>query len=308
MFRITSLILLLFAASAAAGQILTNFPTVEQRRAADERARRNEGARIADSMAALDGLRNANQVYRTLLKKKELSKNDRELRAGLTAPDRDDAALYADFLKQSDTGILRLFSDRGCRPDNLIKADPKCANIFPGTWSYSFRAKDYAEDLFGDILLRNGRLTTDGFLAQGMIVRLGNFSLDRVTSASPGAKFPADFKPADKIAEVRAQYEQLRIGVDADGFLYSKEAPAKVGSVYLLRVIAYRLHLSVLTRILRSKTEPDEDDLNFIRVDQDTRKDVTIAFRIVRQDADKNLTIVWKELDRKKSPEIVFAD
>ena len=36
----------------------------------------------------------------------------------------------------------------------------------------------------------------------------------------------------------------------------------------------------------------------------DKRNDVTVVFRVVEKDANGDLTILWKEISRKNSPEI----
>jgi len=207
-------------------------------------------------------------------------------------------------LKQPDTGVFRLFPDHECYPKGTLKVDGKCQNIYPGTWFYSFREKDYSDGFFFDLQLKNGKLITDGFLSQGILTRLGNFSLDNVTLQSKGARFLVNFLPAQKESDVKTQSLQIVNGIEADGFKYSKEVTAKVGEVYLMRVVAYRLQGWFLAQAtVREGITP----MLYSLLNQDKRDDLTVAFRIIRANVDGNLTIVWKVLDKKKVPEIIFS-
>ena len=273
----------------------------------NERLRGRERETIRIAMANLDRLQSPesrNQVYKTVFKRERLNVEDRKIRGNLVFPDIEDVKLHRDFLQQPKTGIFRLFTDNDCLAGNVIKTDGKCKNVFPGTWFYSFREKDYSDNLFFDIFLRNGKIIADSLMAQGILVKLGNFSLDNVNLQSPGAGFLVDFKPAVKGTEIGEQYVKINQGVEADGYKYSKEVEAKVGNVYLLRVVAYRLQRKFLADLAGDAANPE--NLKFILLDQDKRNDMTVAFRIVRKDAAGNLTIIWKELARKGAPEAEF--
>ena len=276
----------------------------EIQRIETERLRQRQLAEIRSTMSRLDSLQNRTSVSKAVPRRAALSREDRKIRANLVFPSREDIALYQDFLKQPGTGIFRLFADHDCADEKLIKADGKCKGVFPQTWFYSFRQKDYSDNLFFDIFLRNGKIITDSLLSQGILVNVGNFSLDNVTLQSSGAKFLADFKPGLKWTDIKAQYDRINQGVEADGYQYSKEVAAKVGSVYLLRVVAYRLPRKFVKELAGDGT--NEENLKYMMLNQDKRNDLTIAFRIVRKDANGNLTIIWKELERKGSPEAVF--
>ena len=274
-----------------------------------ESLRRQEQRVIRNTMATLNRMQNRGTayraVYKTVFKREALSREDRKIRDESVAPETEDISLSSDFLKQPDTGIFRLFTDNDCAARGVIRADGKCKGVFPQTWFYSFREKDYSDNLFFDVLLRNGKIITDSLLSQGILVKLGNFSLDNVTLQSKGAKFLADFKPALKGADIRTQYDELNLGVESDGYNYSKEVDAEVGSVYLLRVVAYHLQRKFLEEL--AVDESNRENLKFFLLNQDKRSDITIAFRIVRKDATGNLTIIWKELERKGSPEAIFS-
>ena len=296
-----------FSASGQYNGVPNNAAEIQRINA--ENLRRQQDAVIRNTMASLDRLQspeNRNEVYKTVFKRERLSVEDRKIREKIVFPDLEDVRLHRDFLQKPKTGIFRLFSDNGCLAGGVVKADGKCKNVFPETWFYSFREKDYSDNLFFDVFLKNGKIITDSLLSQGILVRLGNFSLDNVNLQTSGAKYLVDFKPAVKGAEIGEQYFRLNQGVEADGFKYSKQVEAKVGSVYLLRVVAYRLQRKFLAELAGDGTNPE--NLKFVLLNQDKRNDITVAFRIIRKDAAGNLTIIWKELARKNAPEAVFTD
>lgn len=282
-----------------------------RRRQEAENLRQQQERELNSRRFILDNLRRDNGTNRTNsarvpLNSPTLSKKERELRDKIITPDAEDLALAEEFLKQPRTGIFRLFPDNNCFTKGVVYVDGKCKIIFPGTWFYSFREKDYSDNIIFDLWLKNGVFITGGFLSQGILVKLGNFSLDNVTLESKGAKFLADFKPAENSAGIKGQYEKISTGIESNGYKYSRAVKAEVGEVYLMRVVAYRVQKKVLGKIL--KTAGNKTESYFQIINRDERNDLIIAFRIIRKEADGNLTIIWKELDEKKSPEIVFSN
>jgi len=284
------------------GQVVTGQADIN--RINEERRIRIETADRMRRSTQINLMQNPKDNRVTVYKKPTLNKKERELRDRVVAPDADDLALLQDFLQQPNTGIFRLFPDNDCYAKGVLKVDGKCQSIYPGTWFYSKKKKDYSDGFFFDLHLKNGKLITDGFLSQGILTRLGNFSLDKVTLQSKGASFPVGFLPAKKESDVKTQSLQIENGIEADGFKYSKEVSAKVGEVYLLRVVAYRLQRNFLAQ---TTDEEGSTPMIYSLLNQDNRDDLTVAFRIIRANADGNLTIVWKMLDKKKAPEIIFS-
>lgn len=290
-----------------------------QSTAADAARRRQEAENLRQQQEReldlrrfnLDNLQRINGANRTSFKREplkktlSLSKKEKQLRDKLAAPDAEDLALFEEFLKQPRTGIFRLFPDNDCLTNEVVYVSGKCKDIFPGTWRYSFREKDYSDNFVFDLWLKDGRLITDGFLSQGILTKLGNFSLANVNSESQGVKFLTDFIPSEKSGEIAKQYEKIGKGTEADGYHYSKIAAAEVGEVYLMRVVAYRAQKNVLDKVLQAAGNKTEFDFQIIK--QDERKDLTVAFRIIKKEANGVLTIIWKELIEKQSPEIVFS-
>ena len=270
-----------------------------------EELRRQEIRDLEQRRRNLDNLLKIKSASRTVAKKKELSERDKTLRKKMTAPDADDLILLQDFLKQSGTGIFRLFPDYDCVAKDVVRVSGNCENIFPGTGFYSFRRKDYSDDVLFDIQLKDGNLVADGFLSLGILTHLGNFSLDDVSLESKGGKFINDFIPTEKSADVKTQYAEFGKGIESDGYRYAREVEVKLGEIYLMRVIAYRLQRKLTERIpYLGNVEAEK----LSALEDDVREDITIAFRIIRKNRNGSLTIISKELARKKSPSIIFAE
>jgi hypothetical protein len=51
----------------------------------------------------------------------------------------------------------------------------------------------------------------------------------------------------------------------------------------------------------------EDTELKFLGLAKDDRDDIIVTFRIVRKEADGNVTIVWKELNRKETPKLKFG-
>lgn len=234
-----------------------------------------------------------------------LSKEERTRIRAIIAPNAADAVKYNDFLKQKNTGLFRLFPDFDCEAKSIIRVDGNCADLVPGSWNYSFRLKNYSDIDFLDVQLKDGNLISKGFLSQGILVRLGNVPLENVSLTSAGVKFLLDFMPKDQIVEAKKQFVQITEGIKAaDGYIYTNSLKADENTTYALRVIAYRSKVN--NRGLSKKMTARE--LNFINLNYaDKRIDLTVAFRIIRRDEDGSITILWKEINRRNAPKIVFA-
>jgi hypothetical protein len=220
----------------------------------------------------------------------------------LVAPAAEDAATYSDFLRQPDTGLIRLLSDEGCQENaSLTVASDFCIqykNVFGGS-AYSFRTENYTLGRFADVVYKDGSLYAIGKLTLGFLVDLGETgALGNVSAETPGAKFVFDFLPPENLPQIEAAFERFRKGVKEGGFQYQRFYSLQENHTYVLRSVAYR------KREQREKNKAIYDDLS-----NDERKDVIIAFQVVRfPDAKKSsVTLLWKVLQSRETAKIAVA-
>lgn len=184
--------------------------------------------------------------------------------AELLAPPAEDKTAFADFLKQPETGLIRLLPREKYDGNLLIKG---------GGAYYSFARLSQEYGYGSDISLEQGRLTV-GFAGAGFgfLLMLGDVPLETVTLETAGVPFLAKFPAPSKEAEAR-EYQQMGAGMSLNGFTYRSSVPALVDRAYIVRSIDYR----------------DSDTL--------------VAFRVVRQDADGSQIILWKMLKKFPVPQ-----
>lgn len=209
-------------------------------------------------------------------------------------PRAEETARYAQVLAEPRTGIFRLLPDSGCEANTLVvKADENCLNRIPESSFYSFRENEHAQEILSDIRLKGDHLISDGVLSQGILVNLGDVRLESVTTATEGFIFLNEYAPQNLSREAIKQFQQMAKGIEADGYVYRKITPVVENSTYALRVIAYKGNIIKSFRGFR-----------FDLLAGDKRIDLTLAFRIVKKEADGGITIVWRELARRESPRI----
>lgn len=209
----------------------------------------------------------------------------------------EDLTKYADLLEQPKTGIFRLLPESGCSGTKyVVNASPECLNQIPDSSNYSFREKEHTAEILSDIRLDKGYLVSDGIMAQGILVELGDVSLDEVSLTSKGVDFLRNYVPETSSKNAYRQYELMSRGVRIGDFLYRKFLPANENSTYALRVVAYRGGVFQTFRGFR---------YNILAGDK--RIDLTLAFRVIRKEADDSVTLLWKELERRESPRIKLS-
>jgi hypothetical protein len=192
------------------------------------------------------------------------------LTKGLLAPSVQDRADNEAFLKQKDTGLIKLLP-RTIDP----QADRKTKSVkIPGGGAYySFvgLAHDYT---FGsDLQLDQNTLSVSSAgPIYGMLTDLGDVSLADLSADDARAAFMVTYKPARNEADFRCETQRFRDGVTMNGSLYNLSLPVKVNSTYLLRSI------------------------NFYR------SDLLVGFRVTRQESDGSITILWRLLKQYGRP------
>ena len=219
---------------------------------------------------------------------------DKELQ--LLAPNAEDLRKYDDFLRQSNTGIIKLAEDKGCSENlNVMITTPDCSTYsMPGAGSsFSFRVNDYRIPRLADITFSQNSFQATGINLHGIFVELGDVPLEQVNLQTKGLEFPVNFNAEPDSQKARELDQQLIKGIENNGFLYSRSIGIKNNMTYVLRSIAYR------GKYLRT-----ENKLTYNELDFDKRNDVIIAFRVVRLEEDGSVTILWKQLAKQDSPKI----
>ncbi len=211
-------------------------------------------------------------------------------------PDAQDLAKYAPFLEQPRTGIFRLMPDIGCTENiNVIRADAVCLNFIPESSYYSFREKEHTIEMLADIRLRNGFLISDGIMSQGILVRLGETALEKIAPASAGLEYLSNYAPHTQSSDAQKQYIEMMRGVRVGSHEYKKALPMIENATYALRVVAYK---GSVYRSFRG--------YRFDVLFGDKRIDMTIAFRVIRKETDGTATLLWKEIERREAPRLIF--
>lgn len=237
------------------------------------------------STARAAALNNVAKIYRT--------PNDKEMET--LSVDKNDLRKHAAFLRQSETGLTRLMSDRGCAESpNVLYVAEECRKYqMPGAGSsFSFREKNYRLRRLSDLTYDAEGFRSSGILSHAILVNIGDAPLENISLQTKGLKFLTEFEAVTDLELARQADKKLTGGVESDGFFYSRSAEAKENSTYVLRVVAYRGNLY---RAI--------DGLVYDEFDFDERRDVTVAFRIVSRD-EQSVTILWKILSDQKAPAI----
>ena len=175
---------------------------------------------------------------------------------------------FAAFLTQPHTGVIRLL------PREMYDGNAKRGLAMRGGGAYySFVLKKHEYGQGSDISLEQGQLSV-GFAGAdyGMLLNLGDISLDEVVSDHVATRALLNYTPPIKEAEIRAEYRKLWQGIELTGFNFKSRVPAKVGDTYLLRSISI-------------------DD-----------SDVVVVFRVARKDTDGSLILVYKVLKSFPKP------
>ena len=165
--------------------LIENQQTQDAMNRADDLNRRSDALRMTQEFPVK--VPEKEKAFRELIE--PLYRNSTEEEMTFMAPDPDDSAPYRDFLKQKNTGIIKLVADRGCADNaKVVNASLDCSKYpMPGAGSgYSFRFGDYRMHHLSDIVFRNGKFESLGVLDHGIMVDLGDVPIDSVTEKSEG--------------------------------------------------------------------------------------------------------------------------
>jgi hypothetical protein len=189
----------------------------------------------------------------------------------LLAVPREDRALHAAFLKRKRTGLIRLLPRESF--------DRKLALRGGGAY-YSFVHREHQYGYGSDIELQGGHFSV-GFAGAdfGFLVDLGDTPLESVSAETDGVRFVADFETPSAEREAREIQRQLSrsMGRHAGTSPYRRRLPAVVGHTYAVRSVNY------------------------------DRSDVLVAFRVLRQDENGSVLLLWKTL-KEYTPPVLRRD
>jgi uncharacterized protein (TIGR03437 family) len=195
-----------------------------------------------------------------------LNEQIREKESLFLAPAPEDFAQHAEFLRQPDTGLIRLMPRE--RFENVL-------GVRGGGAYYSFARLGHEYNSGSDLELQQNGFSVGfnganfGFLASLGIANFSDFTLNH-----PGVKYLADFVAPLVEAEARAQYQRAGAGFVENGFNYRNRVNAVLNTNYVLRSIDYG----------------NSDNL--------------VVFRATRQDTDGSYIIQWKLLKWFATPQL----
>lgn len=215
----------------------------------------------------------------------------------MLAPAEEDVRAAGAEVGTKDSGVVKLIADRECSKDIFVTAaGAHCEKYsMPGAGSaYSFRIGSHWLRHLSDINFNGkGFEAARGELTNGIIVDIGDAALEkigrdnRVFATLDGFSAPGNFDKAANLAGL------LESGIRDGDVVYKDSAAVRRGSTYLLRSIAYR------AESIRVIDEVPYDEFAF-----DVRKDVLVAFRVIRYEPGESVTIAWRMLHKRDSPRL----
>jgi hypothetical protein len=181
-------------------------------------------------------------------------------------PSVEDRAAFTEFLSQPLTGLIRLLPREKYQQKMTIAG---------GGAFYSFTRLTHEYGSGSDIALEQNHLNV-GFAGAnfGYLVLLGDVPLEAVTTETDGVHFLAGLSTPSREPDARIQQRQASDGVKHGEFTYQDRLPVHVGQTYVVRSISYR------------------------------STDTLVAFRVVRQDSDGSVILLWKTLKKFPVPQI----
>jgi len=194
------------------------------------------------------------------------------------APADEDLSAHAEFLKQPDTGLIRLLP-REVFDSEVYRRQQKTLTIRGGGAYYSFSRLTHEYGFGSDLELDSNYLAV-GFAGAdyGMLVKLGDVRLEDVSIDLPSSRFISTYMPPTLEPDVRAEQRRFGLGTSVDNTLYKERVPVEANTSYLLRSINF-----------------DETD-------------VLVGLRVVRKDSDGSVIILWKLLKKYPKPELVRSN
>jgi hypothetical protein len=193
-------------------------------------------------------------------KRAELSRLEKQF----LSPSEEDKAAHAEFLRQPDTGLIRLLPR---------ETKESALTIRGGGAYYSFKEHTNEYVNSSDLSLEQGQFTT-GFAGAnyGMLASLGDVPLENLSLEATAAQALAQHIPAEDEPHARIEQRKSSQGTTIGTVTYKSRVQLRLNSTYLLRSVNY------------------------------SASDSLVAFRVVRIDNDDSVIILWKQLKKYPTP------
>lgn len=207
-----------------------------------------------------------------------------KLEKGLLLPSAEDQKRYAEFLKQPDTGLIRLLPREKYDENNPNSIYGLALRGGGAYYSFSSRSQEYGQG--SDISLEQNQLSV-GFAGAdyGLLTDLGDMPLDKITLENATAKVLAAYIPPTEERTARTEARKGWLGNEIAGMVFKSHLPLNPDTTYLVRSVNYNY-----------STQPNASG-----------SDVLVAFRVVRVDCDGSAIILWKMLKQYPAPMFVRA-
>lgn len=207
----------------------------------------------------------------------------------LLTPAKEDYAKYEDFLKQSKTGIAKIFSDIECNKFLVNVNDQACfqaAQMAGQGAYYSFRKKNNNDSTSFDIYFLGGDFSivnsTDSL---GVWINLGETPIESTDTNSAQIVNLKNYQLPKTVADLLNEKNKLRDGLRSGNGVLAFKVKAKLNTTYGLRLVYW-------------KDEYFGGD----------NMDALIVLRVIRENEDGSVTFVWRELQRKGVSKLIKSE
>lgn len=190
------------------------------------------------------------------------------------APSEEDRMKYAAFLKQSDTGIVRLMP-RESFDDEMYRDIKKSIQMRGGGSYYSFVRKTQEYGYGSDLGLERNFFRV-GFAGAdyGMLAEIGSLEIEKVAPDNKIVYALGSYRAAREEQVARVEFQKMNKGAEVGGIRVALRVPMKSDTTYVLRSINY------------------------------LSSDLLVVFRVVRVDSDGSATIIWKIMKKFSAPKL----
>jgi hypothetical protein len=203
-------------------------------------------------------------------KRSELQKLEEQF----LSPSDDDRAAFAEFLKQPDTGLIRLLPRETY--DEIGPNKPGKLTVRGGGAYYSFSRLTHEYGYGSDIELSNGYLSVGFAGADYGFMTTIDVPLEEISINHPAVSSLVKYRPPleESVARLEGRSFWPKGRAIGDN-TYQRRLPVQLNTSYLLRSINYG------------------------------DSDVLVVFRPIRKDTDGSLIIAWKLLKKYSKPELI---